>query len=245
MKLAVLIDEFSGSASEIFAGAIQDNDRGTIVGRRSFGKGLVQQQIELGDSSALRITIARYYTPSGRSIQKPYSRGDSQDYDMDILNRYKHGEFYSKDSIHQNEKMEFKTKSGRKVYGGGGIMPDIFIANDTTEFTNYYSDLVNKGLIYKFALSYTENHRDELKKIRDWQKMQKFLEDKNFFTFIENYGERHSVFGKETEKLKSKRLIEKQTIAYIIRNILDEDGFFPYYNQTDKCVQRAVAELRK
>jgi len=244
IKLAVLIDEFSGSASEIFAGAIQDNDRGTIIGRRSFGKGLVQKPVRLSDGSELRITVARYYTPSGRSIQKPYKLGESEDYQLDLLVRLKHGEFYSQDSIKQNTEQEYKTHSGRTVYGGGGIMPDIFVPQDTTNYSQYFSNLIGNGLVYKFALQYTENHRVELKKIKNWQEMQRHLENQNLFEKIVEFGDKNNTKGQKIINQKTKQSIERQTIAYIIRNILDDEGFFPYYNQNDNCVQIAIQELR-
>ena len=245
IKIAVLIDEFSGSASEIFAGAIQDNDRGVIIGRRSFGKGLVQRQVKLSDNSALHITVARYYTPSGRCIQKPYKLGESKDYQRDLLIRFEHGEFFSQDSIQQNTEQEYKTRSGRTVYGGGGIMPDIFVPQDTTNYSQYFSNLVYNGLIYKFALQYTENHRVELKKIKKWQDMQKHLENQNLFAKIIEFGDKNKTQGQKIINQKTKENIERQTIAYIIRNILDDDGFFPYINQTDNCVQIAIKELEK
>jgi len=245
IKLAVLIDEFSGSASEIFAGAIQDNDRGTIIGRRSFGKGLVQQQVPLSDGSALRLTVARYYTPSGRSIQKPYKLGESEDYQLDILNRFKHGEFYSQDSIKQNTELEYRTRSGRVVYGGGGIMPDIFVPQDTTHYSQYFSNLISNGLVYKFALQYTENNRVTLKKIKKWQEMQKHLENQNLFAKIIEFGDKNNTKGEKVINQKTKQSIERQAIAYIIRHILDDEGFFPYYNQNDNSVQIAIKELSK
>ena len=245
IKLAVLIDDFSGSASEIFAGAIQDNDRGAIIGRRSFGKGLVQRPVGLSDGSELRITIARYYTPSGRSIQKPYKLGESEDYQLDLLNRFKHGEFYSQDSIKQNTEQEFKTRSGRVVYGGGGIMPDIFVPQDTTNYSQYFSNLIGNGLIYKFALQYTENHRVELKKIKRWQELQKHLENQNLFDKIVEFGDKNNTKGDKIINQKTKESIERQAIAYTIRNILDDEGFFPYYNQNDNSVQAAIKELSK
>ena len=245
IKLAVLIDEFSGSASEIFAGAIQDNDRGAIIGRRSFGKGLVQKQIELSDGSALRLTIARYYTPSGRCIQKPYKLGDSEDYQYDLINRFQHGEFYSQDSIKQNTSEAFKTRSGRTVYGGGGIMPDIFVPQDTTNYSKYFSNLVNNGIVYKFAIQYTDNHRVELKKITNWQDMQKYLEKQNLFGQIIDFGDKNNVKGEKIINQKTKQSIENQAMAYIIRNILDDEGFFPFYNKIDNCVQIAIKELEK
>ncbi|MFI3239991.1 MAG: S41 family peptidase [Bacteroidales bacterium] len=171
----ILIDEFSASASEILAGAIQDNDRGLIVGRRSFGKGLVQQQLELPDSSAIRLTVARYYTPSGRCIQKEYNTGNGYDYSNDILERYNHGEFMTKDSIKFNEEYIYQTAHGRTVYGGGGIMPDIFVPSDTMGVTSYYLDVLNKGLLQKFAFRFTELNRDKLKDIKTYDQ---FLEQK-------------------------------------------------------------------
>jgi carboxyl-terminal processing protease len=245
IELAVLIDEFSGSASEIFAGAIQDNDRGTIIGRRSFGKGLVQQEVKLRDKSALRITVARYYTPSGRCIQKPYKRGDSEDYQLDLLNRYKHGEFFSQDSIQQNKSEEFKTAAGRTVYGGGGIMPDIFVPQDTVALTRYASEIANSGLIYKFALKYTENHRAELSSIKDWKTMQKRLESENLVEKIVDFSKNNGVERKKDLNAKSIQYIERQAIALIIRNILEDEGFFPYYNNNDKTVQEAINVLGK
>ncbi|MDR1542849.1 MAG: S41 family peptidase [Prevotellaceae bacterium] len=243
--LAVLIDEFSGSASEIFAGAIQDNDRGTIIGRRSFGKGLVQQQVDLYDKSALRLTVARYYTPSGRCIQKPYKRGDSENYQLDLLIRYKHGEFYSQDSIQQNTSEAFKTRSGRTVYSGGGIMPDIFVPQDTAALTRFASEIINRGLTYKFALQYTDNHRVELQQIKDWKTMQKKLENENLVEKIVDFARKNDISSKNDMNAKAAKYIENQTFAYIIRNILDDDGFFPYYNQNDNCVKKAIEELQK
>ena len=162
-EVLVLMNEFSASASEIFAGSIQDNDRGVVIGRRSFGKGLVQNQTELPDSSAIRLTVARYYTPSGRSIQKEYTRGQDGKYELDIVDRYNHGEFYSQDSIKFDESKKFITAGGRTVYGGGGIMPDIFVPEDTTGVTSYYIDAVNKGLIQKFCHEMSEKYRPLMK----------------------------------------------------------------------------------
>ncbi|MHB9056958.1 MAG: S41 family peptidase, partial [Paludibacteraceae bacterium] len=171
--LVVLIDEFSASASEIFAGAIQDNDRGLIIGRRSFGKGLVQTQIPFSDGSAVRLTVARYFTPSGRSIQKPYVRGQGEDYQMDLLKRFEHGEFDTKDSIHVTKSLKYKTLKGRTVYGGGGIMPDIFVPRDTSKYSPYLTKVANYGYTYQFAFQYTDRNRATLKKFKTWQEMDK------------------------------------------------------------------------
>ncbi|MDR1592581.1 MAG: S41 family peptidase [Prevotellaceae bacterium] len=243
IPLVVLIDEFSGSASEIFAGAIQDNDRGQIVGRRSFGKGLVQHQVTLKDSSAVRITVARYYTPSGRCIQKPYERGRLSEYDADLWQRYLHGEFYSQDSIRQNDTTVYKTVGGRTVYGGGGIMPDIFVPRDSSGITHYFSELVNAGIIYQFALRYTEQNRARLKACNSWQALESYLESQQLFDLVAAEGAKKNVIGTMEQKRKSRTFIERQLYAYIIRNIFNDEGFFPFLNQNDVTVQRAVELL--
>lgn len=242
-KLVVLIDEFSGSASEIFAGAIQDNDRGTIIGRRSFGKGLVQQPFNFSDGSQARLTIARYYTPSGRCIQKPYEQGKSDDYESDIWNRYLHGEFFSADSIHQADSIEYKTKEGRIVYGGGGIMPDIFVPRDTVGVSKYFTGLVNKALIYKFALQYADANREELSKYRDWKTLNTYLESANMITKLEKYAADKGVIGSAADKKISNKLINRHINSYIIRNILKDEGFYPYINSYDETVNQALEFL--
>ena len=167
--IVVLTDEISASASEIFSGAIQDNDRGTIIGRRTYGKGLVQTQMSLSDGSEMRLTIARYYTPSGRCIQKKYEMGNTDAYDQDIYNRYMHGEFDSADSIKMDDSLKYQTVGGRTVYGGGGIMPDIFIPRDTSGVTSYYSNVVNSGVLYLYALEYSDRHREKLGSFKTWE----------------------------------------------------------------------------
>lgn len=244
MKIAVLIDEFSGSASEIFAGAIQDNDRGVIVGRRSFGKGLVQQQVDFADGSAVRITVARYYTPSGRCIQKPYERGNSNDYESDILNRYLHGEFFSKDSITPTDTVVYKTLGGRTVYGGGGVMPDVFVPRDTVGFTPYFNALVNGGHIYRYALLYTEKERIKLSLYKDWKGLSAYLDTQNLYASLNDYASTKGVKGSARDKAVSKDIITRQLKSYVLRTMLGDAGFFPYLNSYDMTVKKAVEKLK-
>ena len=245
VPLAVLIDDFSASASEIFAGAIQDNDRGIIVGRRSFGKGLVQNQMEFNDGSAVRLTVARYYTPAGRCIQKPYERGKAEDYETDLLNRYLHGEFFSQDSIRQSDTIIYRTKGGREVHGGGGIMPDIFVPRDTTGVSPYFNRLVNGSHLYRFALDYSERHRTRLTKFADWQSLVAYLQQQNLYDQVADYATKKGISGSESDKQVSRTLILRHVTSYIVRNILGDDGFFPYINSYDDMVNRAVQELEK
>ena len=244
MPLIVLIDEFSGSASEIFAGAMQDNDRATIIGRRSFGKGLVQQPFNFSDGSQARLTIARYYTPSGRCIQKPYTPGKAEDYETDIWNRYLHGEFFNADSIHLADSVEYFTKNGRIVYGGGGIMPDVFVPRDTTDITPYFTKLVNKALIYKFSLKYTEAHRTELKEFTDWQSLNAHLNTLGLFDQLVAYAEKEDVTGSNTDKNISRALINEHINSYIVRNILGDEGFYPLTYSTDETVLEALKQIK-
>lgn len=241
--MVVLIDEFSGSASEIFAGAIQDNDRGLIIGRRSFGKGLVQQQIPFPDNSAVRLTVARYYTPSGRCIQKPYEMGNSEDYEKEILNRYEHGEFYSQDSIKQQDSVRYKTLNGRIVYGGGGIMPDVFVPTDTSDITPFFTKLVNHGVIYKFALNYSDENRALLKSKKDWEDLEYFLDEKNLIAELVQFAQKREIVANSAELKKSERLIKRQLYAYIARNTFGEEDFYRVLNRTDVCVQTAIRRL--
>jgi carboxyl-terminal processing protease len=245
LPLVVLIDEFSASASEIFSGAIQDNDRGLIIGRRSFGKGLVQQQLNLSDGSAVRLTVARYYTPSGRSIQKHYERGKSDDYQMDILNRYKHGEFDNKDSIHVADSLKYKTFGGRTVFGGGGIMPDIFVARDTTEYTPYLNKVINYGYLYQFAFQYTDRNRAKLKSIKNWQLMDNYLDQQNLLPDFAIFATSKGIAANWKEINISKKIILSQLKAYITRNSLGDTGFFPLLYKDDKTVKRALEQLKK
>lgn len=241
-ELVVLIDEVSASASEIFAGAIQDNDRGLVIGRRSFGKGLVQNQIELPDSSALRLTIARYYSPSGRCIQKTYAPGT--DYDRDIINRYEHGEFYSADSIKLDKSLAFETMHGRTVYGGGGIMPDIFVPNDTAGITSYYLNVVNAGLIQKYTFDYTDRNRDRLEKSGDVAALLRMLpDDDTLLQDFVSYSQKAGVAPRWYYINISRDLLVNQLKAMIVRNVLGVEGYFKVFNELDPTVVSGVEAL--
>ena len=244
LPVVVMIDEFSASASEIFAGAIQDNDRGIIVGRRSFGKGLVQQQIDLSDGSALRLTVARYFTPSGRSIQKPYVKGNAEEYEKDILNRYLHGEFDSKDSIHVADSLKFKTLKGRTVYGGGGIMPDYFVARDTSEYTVYLNKVVNYGYIYQFAFQYTDKNRKTLNAIKGWQNIEKYLDKQPLLGDFTTFAASKGVVPNAKQIAISRNFLLTQLKSYITRNIQGDEGFYPLYYKNDKTVLKALEVIR-
>lgn len=240
IKVCVLINEWSASASEIFAGAIQDQDRGVIIGRRSFGKGLVQQQMPLLDGSEVRLTIAHYYTPSGRSIQKPYEGGNLEEYEKDILNRYEHGEFFSSDSIVASDSIKYYTKNGRVVYGGGGIMPDYFVPQDTTSHTPYYTEAQNKGYIYSFAFQYSDKNRSTLKKFKEYNQLCEYLDKENinlqFYKFAESKGLTSETAG-QTECADEINNILK---AYICRNIIGDKAFYPILNSRDETIIKAL-----
>lgn len=240
--LVLLIDEFSASASEILAGAIQDNDRGTIIGRRSFGKGLVQEPVPFADGSGMRLTIARYYTPTGRSIQKPYNNGFDEYYD-DLNSRYEHGEFEVSDSIHFADSLKYTTPAGKIVYGGGGIMPDIFIPVDTTGRSSYF--LAVRPLIYRFALNYTENKRGTLQKYTEAGEMEKYLDKQALLDQFTEFASKNGV-RKDTEGLKlSGKIIHTQLKAYIARNILDTKGFYPIWKELDVTLKYAIEYMNK
>ena len=244
MPVTVLLDEGSASASEIFAGAIQDNDRGTIIGRRSFGKGLVQQPIEFNDGSAIRLTIARYYTPSGRCIQKPYNKGKDAQYDMDILNRYEHGEFFSKDSIKQDENHIYYTSIGRPVYGGGGIMPDIFVPQDTTGITSYFTMAANRGLTVQFCFQYTDKNRQKLSQYKTGEELLKYLKTQNILEKFAQFAENKGLKRRNLLMNKSKELFNRNLYGNIIYNMLNMEEYLKFLNQSDPTVQKALEVLR-
>ncbi|MBR5676835.1 MAG: PDZ domain-containing protein [Paludibacteraceae bacterium] len=243
--LVVLIDDFSASASEIFAGAMQDNDRAQIIGRRSFGKGLVQQQLPFDDGSAVRLTVARYYTPSGRCIQKPYTLGEQSDYQKELMERFEHGEFYSADSVHFADTTTYRTKGGRIVHGGGGIMPDVFVGRDTTLNTPWYNQCVNLAYTYQFAYRYTDQNRKELSKFKDWQSLEKYLLKQDIIPQFVAFAKDKGVEPNQAEIQKSRPLMTRLLNAYIVRNILGDDGFFPLFERDDEITKRAVEELTK
>ena len=242
LPLIILIDEATASASEIFAGAVQDNDRGTIIGRRSFGKGLVQEPIEFRDGSMLRLTIARYYTPSGRCLQKPYVKGDKEDYEMDIINRARHGEFYSKDSIRM-EGQKYKTSIGRTVYGGGGIMPDIFIPDDTLGVTSYFQEANLRGFIFQFAFLYVDSNRKKLKEFTSYQELVAYLKTQRLPEKLSIFMEQNGLKRRNLMLRKSYKLFEEFLYTNIINDLMEKDAAIQYANETDPCVLRALSVL--
>ncbi|WP_321332835.1 S41 family peptidase [uncultured Bacteroides sp.] len=245
MPLIVLIDEGSASASEIFTGAIQDNDRGLVVGRRSFGKGLVQQPIDFSDGSAIRLTIARYYTPSGRCIQRPYESGNDKNYEMDWLTRYEHGEFFSKDSIKLNKSIRYSTGLGRPVYGGGGIMPDVFVPQDTTGVSSYLTTVVSKGLIIQYTFQYTDDNRDKLNQYTDEESLLNYLRRQNLVAQFVHYADSKGIKRRNILIQKSHKLLERNIYGNIIYNILGKEAYIKYFNKSDDTVKKAIELLEK
>ena len=243
MPLVVLIDMESASASEIFAGAIQDNDRGTIIGRRSFGKGLVQQPITLHDGSMIRLTIARYYSPSGRCIQKPYTSGADRSYEEDLLNRYQHGEFFSGDSI-KHEGPEYHTQNGRIVYGGGGITPDIFVGEDTLGITSYYKEASMSGLILQFAYEYVDDNRQKLSSYKTKRDLLAYLKKLNTVELFAAYADKNGLKRRNLMIQKSHHLLERYINSRLIYNVLDEQAWTEYLNDDDLAIRETLRVFR-
>ncbi len=236
--LVVLINEVSASAAEILAGAIQDNDRGTIIGRRSFGKGLVQQQLEFTDGSRIRLTVARYYTPSGRCIQKPYT-GVNGDYAQDLITRYQHGEFFSGDSI-KHTGPDYHTANGRTVYGGGGITPDIFVGEDTVNVTSYYKEAAMSGLILQFAFNYTDDNRQKLKEFDTMKKLKNYLHSQNIVEKFAQFADSHGLRRRNLMIQKSHHLLERFIVSRIIYNMQNEQAWMEYINEDDPVIEQAI-----
>ena len=239
IPLVILIDEGSASASEILAGAIQDNDRGTIIGRRSFGKGLVQEPMAFNDQSMIRLTIARYYSPSGRCIQKPYTSGDNKNYEEDLLTRYEHGEFFSQDSI-KHDGPAYKTGLGRPVYGGGGITPDIFVAEDTTNVTSYYKQAAMSGLIIQYAFEYTDNNRQKLSEFDSFDELSKHLIKQNIVEKFATYAEGLGLKRRNLMIQKSHKMLERYINSRIIYNMMSEEAWLKYLNSDDPAITETL-----
>ncbi len=244
IPIVVLVDEGSASASEIFSGAIQDNDRGTIVGRRTFGKGLVQQPMEFRDGSVVRLTVARYYTPSGRCIQKHYEKGHGEEYENDLIARYERGEFFSQDSIRQDGQQYF-TSIGRIVYGGGGIMPDVFVPEDTTAITSYYREAVMTGLIRQFAFAYSDQNRAKLTSLRTADRIEKFLRKENLLEKFAQFGEQHQLRRRNLMLQKSRKLFERNIFGSIIYNVGEMKDYLQFLGKEDPTVLKAQEILNQ
>jgi len=243
-EVVVLIDAWSASASEIVSGALQDNDRGTIIGRRSFGKGLVQESTRFRDGSAMRLTTSRYYTPTGRSIQKPYDKGNIE-YMHELGKRFEHGELETRDSISFNDSLKFITPKGKIVYGGGGIMPDIFVPIDTTHNSKYFDKVMSKGLEYRFALLFADQNRKKLNTLDNWEDMLNYLEKQRVFEQFIAFAKKEGIKPIAADIKKSKSVLDIRLKAYIVRNILDDEGFYPILHQIDNTFKKAIEILAK
>lgn len=243
-QIVVLMDESSASASEVFAGAIQDNDRGLIVGRRSFGKGLVQNQHKFKDGSAIRLTIARYHTPSGRCIQKAYEKGNYEGYSQDLMNRFLRGELDNQDSIKFDNLPVFKTLAGRTVYGNDGIMPDVFVPRDTTGHNSYYIKVVNSGVLREFAFLYADRNREALKKYKTWQEADDFLKKQPLVDQLATYASNKGIPRRPYLINEAHNIIQTQLEALIIRNAYGDEGFYPIFMRNDATLKKAIELIK-
>jgi carboxyl-terminal processing protease len=244
-QLVVLTDQMSASASEIIAGAIQDNDRGLIIGRRSFGKGLVQNQIELSDGSALRLTIARYYTPSGRNIQRQYNLGKSNEYNQNWIERLTNGEGFYKDSIKIDKSLPYYTVHGRTVYGGGGIIPDVFVPIDTSDLTTYYIKLETKDIFGKFAFYYSDINREKLNTYKTYPEMLEYLKTQPILYEIVRFAEKTGIKRRSNLITKSSKHIVTTSYAFILRNFFGDEAFYPVYMSSDPVVEKAIEAIQR
>lgn len=244
LKLSILVDEGTASASEILSGAIQDNDRGTIVGVRTFGKGLVMDQRQFADGSALRLTVARYYTPSGRCIQKPYKQGQREEYYQEVWSRYGHGELESADSIKMKDTVKYRTKNGRIVYGGGGIIPDVFVPLDTTH-TRFSSEVVAKGFLYDFAFEFTDKNRSKVQGIKTGKQFEAWYGSQNIYSQFLQYVHKKNVKVTDSNPALTQRLLANKLKAFIARNVIGDEAFFEIILRDDKTYDKGVMVLRK
>ena len=243
-NIAVLIDEGSASASEIVAGALQDNDRGTIIGRRSFGKGLVQEQFDLGENGAVRLTVARYYTPTGRCIQKPFT-GDKTEYLLEEYARYETGEMFNIDSIHFADSMKYVTPGGRTVYGGGGIMPDVYVPLENDSSRYFFNKMANAGILFQYAFDYSDTHRNEIMKYEDVKTFEKnFVFTDAMFKELMKRTDEKKIKGTDADKLKARELAEPLFKAYVARNVFGDEAFYPIYEPMDEILKKAIEVLR-
>ncbi|MEA3443773.1 MAG: S41 family peptidase [Bacteroidota bacterium] len=240
----VLMDEQSASASEILAGALQDNDRGTIIGRRSFGKGLVQEQTQFPDGSALRLTVARYYTPTGRCIQKPYSNGKF-DYYHEVIDRFNIGDFSDADSIQTNDSLKYFTPKGKVVYGGGGIVPDIFVPVDTTGISTYFTKVRNRGYIYTYAFDYADENRETFSNFNNYIELHEHLKKQNLLNKFIKYAENKGIKPNHADIRYSKELLATLLYAQVVRNIFDDEGFYPIIHEIDATLLKAIEVSRQ